>query len=103
MTGNKKRFLNVLLICTLMFGSIGFTQSQLSTAYAMPSIQVAPNRWCVSGEKDLKDDLKLVDSRNCPQGKDHVRSLINTCIRENKILMVHLDILSGGWIYSIAR
>ena len=100
-----KKVCSFILMCALAFGSIGFTQSQISTAYALPSDQVGLTKWCVYGEKDLRDDLRLVDVRNCPQGKETVRNMINICIRENKKLVVDLlfDILKGGecWYYSI--
>lgn len=92
-------------MCSLTFGSIGFTQSQISAAYTLPSDQVGLTQWCVYREKNLRDDLKLVDERKCPQGKGTVKNMINTCIRENKKLIVNLsfDLFNSGecWYHSI--
>lgn len=93
----SKKVCSFILMCALVFSGIGFTQSQINTAYAMPSEWAGThghgvNKWLVWGEKDLRDDLKLVDERNCPQGRENVKALINTCIRENKKLLVEFSI-----------
>lgn len=62
---------------SLAFGSIGFTQSQISTAYAFPSDQVKLTKLCVYGAKDLRDDLNLVDIRSYLQGNETIRNMIN--------------------------
>ena len=105
MTKNKKMILSIMLICSLIFGSIGFTQSQTSTSYVPPLDQVGLSQWCVYREKCLRDNLKLVDERKCPQEKETIKNMINTCIRENKKLIVNLsfDLFNGCqcWYYSI--
>jgi hypothetical protein len=100
-----KKICSFILMCAMVFCGIGFTQSQINTAYAMPVEELPPgNIWYVTGQKDLMNDKLLVYKRNCPQGRDHAKSVIRKCIRENKTLIVHYryDIFRGGdtwWYY----
>lgn len=80
-------------------GGMVVWHAPVNTVYAMSSDEVAPGVWHVYGEKDLRDDLKLVDQRTCPQCRDYVKSLINTCIREGRTLEVKQDL--WNWYYSI--
>lgn len=48
----------------------------VNTVYAMPSDEVAPGVWHVYGERDLRDELKLVDKRSCTQGQNYKECLI---------------------------
>ncbi len=98
----SKKICSLIFACALVFGAIGFTQSQKTTAYAMPSVQVGPRTWHVTGEKDLRDDLRLVNSRCCPDGRQYVKDLINRCIREHRTLVVTQgEIGSNVFYYSI--
>lgn len=97
----NKKLCSVMLMCALTFGGIGVTQSQISTVHAMPSEEVAAGVWHVYGEKDLRDDLKLVDKRVCPQGREYVKSLINNCICNGKTLEAKEEKIYAypGWEY----
>lgn len=83
----SKKVCSFILMCAMVFGGIGFTQSQMNTAYAV-SFQMSSNEFRVWGEDSLRHDLTLVDGRNCPQGKDYVKSLIIQCIRERRCLYI---------------
>ena len=102
-----KKVCGFILMCAMVFGGIGFTQSQISTAYAMPSETCGGNRWIVWGEDSLRHELELVDKRNCYQGRENVKNIINTCIRENKKLVVtygldlHVSNFGLCWNYTI--
>ena len=96
---SKKYVCSFLLTCALMFGVIGFTQSQKTIAYAMPSVKVDSCTWHVTGGKDLKRELWLVYGRFCPQGRLPVVNIIGRCIREHRTLVVKLRFPS--FFYSI--
>ena len=101
----SKKICSFILVCALVFSGIGFNQSKTNTVYAMPVEEIPPgNIWYVTGQKDLLRDKLLVYERNCPQGRGYAKSVISTCIRENKTLIVHLrhDIFRGDtWWYYI--
>ena len=101
----SKRIYSFILMGALAFGSIGFAQSQINTAYAMPSDHVVQhvghNIWHIYGEQSLKEELELVEQKKCccPYGKEYAKSLINICIRENRTLEVDKQL--GQWIYRV--
>ncbi|HAU87478.1 MAG TPA: hypothetical protein DCW90_18930 [Lachnospiraceae bacterium] len=83
----------------LLFGSAGFMESQMNTAYATPSVVIRPlAEWHVWG-RDLYHEIPLARTRFCPQGIGYVTALINRCIRENRVLRVICHF--GIWTYSI--